>query len=175
MTDNSSIKNTIVPCKYCLSDIPKTAKVCNGCGRDQRWLLNNLANIPLLLSICFLVLSILQFYEARNERINATVARTDADKALQAANDAVHRAEQAEEKVLKTATELRQVMKLVVESSFITAQGGIGLRMGSAPEAKKRLESNLSQLSKFAQPDSKEEERWWAEIHKLFPELHDKK
>ena len=129
----------------------------------------------MLLSICFLVLSLLQFYEARNERINATVARTDADKALQAANDAVKRAQEAEEKVLKTATELRQVAKLVVESSFITAQGGIGFRMGGAPEAKKRLESNLGQLSKFAQPDSKEEERWWAKIHKLFPELYNDK
>ncbi len=79
------------------------------------------------MSIGLLALSFLQLHEARNERISATVARSDADKSLKAANEAVNRAQQAEAKVLKTATELRQVVKLVVENSFITAQSGTGL------------------------------------------------
>jgi exoribonuclease II len=168
MTENSTTENNTKHCKFCLSQIRKAAKVCYHCGRDQRWLNRNLSNIPILVSIGLLLLSSLQLCEARNERISATTANI-------AANDAVTRAQKAEEKVLKTAAELRQVVKLVVENSFITAQSGMGLVMGADPDAKKRLESNLDKLSKFAQPDSKEEERWWAEIHKLYPQYRDNK
>lgn len=175
MTENSTTENGTEHCKFCLSQIQKAAKVCCHCGRDQRWLARNLSNIPVLVSIGLLCLSSLQLFEARNERISATAAKINAEKSLKAANDAVTKAQKAEEKVLNTATELRQVVKLVVENSFITAQSGMGLVMGADRDAKKRLEANLGKLSKFAKPDSKEEEQWWAEIHKLYPQYQDGK
>jgi hypothetical protein len=165
MRESPVKENAIMDCKYCQEKIRDAAKVCYHCGRDQRWFINYFSNITVVVSIGLLVLSFMQLYQT-------TVARKNTEKALEAANNAVKRTQQAEEKVLKTQTELREVVKLSVENSFITAQGGIGLRMGVAPEAKKRLESNLGQLSKFAKPDSREEERWWAEIRKLFPELN---
>jgi hypothetical protein len=175
MTENGETKNDTTHCKFCLSQIRKEAKVCYHCGRDQRWLARNLSNIPVLVSIGLLILSSIQLLEARNEHISATTAQIAAEKSLKTANDAVTRAQEAEEKALNTAAELRQVVKLVVENSFITAQSGMGLVMGADKDAKKRLESNLGKLSKFAKPDSKEEERWWAEIHKLYPQYHDLK
>jgi len=80
----------------------------------------------------------------------------------------VKAAKEIKESVEKTAKNLRAVVKLVVEDTFIIASSSI-LAMGADQKARKRLEDNLDKLSRFVERDSMKEDKWWSELHDLFP------
>ena len=169
------IKNIEIKyCRYCLNQLNlksnKTAKICYHCGRYQNIFLNNLSNIALIISIGLFTVAILQFKEAKQERYDATKALQTADNSLSAANVALQEAIEAKTELQETNIELRKAISIVIESSYIQARAGIGLRMGAYPKAKQKLESNLGELSEFVEPDSSIRENWWNEIYTLFPE-----
>ncbi len=149
-------------CKYCKSQMKTDATVCSTCHRNQKPIKdivyppNFIIIISLIISLGLLVLAYMQFYEAKKEREEASTA--------------LNQALIAKEEVERTALDLRKTLKLVVENSFIQAQSGIGLIMGADPEAKKRLEKNLNELSKFVEPDSLSNKKWWQNINKLYPQ-----
>jgi hypothetical protein len=62
---------------------------------------------------------------------------------------------------------LRRVTKSIVEDSYILASESF-LAMGGDSAAKQRIEKNLKELSKFAEPINENEEEWWKELHNLY-------
>jgi hypothetical protein len=109
-------------CKYCQSQIEGTAKVCYRCGRDQRWFVNSFTNITVLVSIGLLIISFLQLNEARKERITAATASQDAKTALSSATSALTRAENAEQRAVKTTGHLQRLAVALTESRTKVAE-----------------------------------------------------
>lgn len=64
--------------------------------------------------------------------------------------------------------ELRRITKIIVEDSYVVASC-TSLAMGAEQAARARLEKNLEDLSKFAEPIKDKEDKWWAELQELFP------
>lgn len=116
MTENSTKKNAITHCKYCQTEIRDAAKVCYRCGRDQRWFISNFSNISVLASIGLLVLSFMQLNEARKERISAGRASQDANTSLRAADKALTRAREAEQKAITTADHMKKLAVALTDS-----------------------------------------------------------
>lgn len=79
----------------------------------------------------------------------------------------VKAAQQTREHVEKIREEIREITKRIVEDSYILGSTGF-LAAGSAPDARKRLEANLSALSCFAEPIKEKEDQWWEELKSLF-------
>jgi hypothetical protein len=79
----------------------------------------------------------------------------------------VKAAREIRDEVEKTREELRQVTKGIVEESYILASCSM-LAMGAEPAARSRLEKNLTELSKFAEPIKENEARWWEELRQVF-------
>lgn len=104
MTDDNSDNNRNRQCKYCQTQIGDAAKVCYRCGRNQCGFINSFSNISVLVSIGLLILSVMQLNEARKKS-------QDVETSLRAANNALLRAGEAEQKVGKM---LDQMQKLAV-------------------------------------------------------------
>ena len=114
-----------IKCKYCMELINKTAKVCFHCSKYQKKYLNHIASVPIIISIGFLIVSILQFSLVRNERSDAKDSLENAKRAEEKANQALGKALDIEKNVKEmgikfaegmiTSTEL---MKTVYESTY---------------------------------------------------------
>jgi hypothetical protein len=72
------------------------------------------------------------------------------------------------DEVEKIREELRQVTKGIVEESYILASCSMLAIQGAESAARSRLEKNLAELSKFAEPIKEKEDRWWKELRKVF-------
>ena len=79
----------------------------------------------------------------------------------------VKAARELRDEVAQVREELRDVTKLIVEDAYIVASSSF-LAMGAEGAARERLESNLEQLSKFAEPLKEQEDEWWEELQRLF-------
>jgi len=141
-------------CRLCKSKIELTAKVCPHCQNYQNRFSNSILKISTFISIAFLIIAFWQLWEARQERVEASLAFQESKI--------------AKEHVEKTAVDLRQTLKYVVENSYIQAMSGIGMRMGADPEAKEQLERNLDSLSRFIEPDSIKNKSWWDTLYQLY-------
>lgn len=84
-------------CRYCKSPIYTKASVCCHCGRNQNWFLNyfRIDHIGLIIAVVLVALAYFQFDEARNKRIEATVALRRADHAAAIAGKLENLLEQA--------------------------------------------------------------------------------
>jgi len=72
-------------------------------------------------------------------------------------------AKEIRDEIEKIANDLRNVMRLAAENSYIIASSSF-LAMGGNDKAKEKLESNLSELSSFVYPNEKEDKLWWEEF-----------
>ena len=63
-------------CRYCTDSIPREAKVCSKCGRDQRWYLNyfRIDHVGLIIALLMIAIAYQQLQEVRRERVAATQA-----------------------------------------------------------------------------------------------------
>ena len=89
-----------------------------------------------------------------------TVWKASIKRDLQAAKQFRDEAQQIRE-------DLRRVTKGIVEDSYILASESF-LAMGGDSAAKKRIEKNLEELSKFAEPIKDNEDKWWKELEDLY-------
>lgn len=89
-----------------------------------------------------------------------TVWKASIKRDVQAAKEFRDEAQQIRE-------DMRRVTKTIVEDAFILASSSF-LAMGAESLAKARLEKNLDELSKFAEPIKEHEDKWWAELQELF-------
>ncbi len=76
-------------------------------------------------------------------------------------------AEKIRREVEGAAEDLREVARSLVEATYILASSSI-LAVGGDRPARQRVEEHLEKLTQFAEPDSKKQEQWWAELRKLF-------
>ena len=86
-------ENQTVCCYYCKELISKDAKVCLHCGHYQnifRWLFSQCVKhiIPIFISVGLLFFTYRQYYETKNERIEAQKALEKAQKAEKRISDA---------------------------------------------------------------------------------------
>src|SRR5574337_414550 len=77
----NGILDSKVYCKYCKESINEHAKVCYHCGRYQNKIYQYVKYCVSLSSIGLLVVSIWQYKEAREDRIDAKEALKQAQKA----------------------------------------------------------------------------------------------
>jgi hypothetical protein len=75
-TDNQIGQSESVKCKYCDSCISKEAKICSTCHHYKRWWRNYLRaeHIGLLIAFGIMIVSYMQFNEARKDRVKAQEA-----------------------------------------------------------------------------------------------------
>lgn len=83
----------------------------------------------------------------------------------------VKAAAEIRDEVAGVREELRRITKGIVEDAYILASCS-SLAMGAEQAARARLEKNLDELSKFAEPIKEKEEQWWAELRELFASRH---
>ena len=78
-------------CKCCYQVIEQNASICHHCGRHQNWIVRNLTNAGLLITVVMMLIAFGQLLEARKHRIDASDALERASKAegiaTSAAND----------------------------------------------------------------------------------------
>jgi len=88
-------------CRYCLAPIPSLAKVCQHCHRHQNWLFNHFRvdHVGLLIALLIVLLSYLQFYEARRERLKADEALMYATRAKDSADQLTKLVNQAQQSI----------------------------------------------------------------------------
>lgn len=72
-------------------------------------------------------------------------------------------AKEIRDEIEKIANNLRNIVRLSAENSYIIASSSF-LAMGGNNKAKEKLESNLSELSSFVYPNEKEDKLWWEEF-----------
>jgi flagellar motor component MotA len=77
-------------------------------------------------------------------------------------------AEDIRKQVEATASELKDITKLIIEDTYIVASSSM-LAMGDSP-ASQRLEKNIDTLIQFVEVDKKKEKEWWDELGNLYPE-----
>lgn len=109
------------------------------------------------ISIIWLIVFILFYFEPETiKKITIWKASIERD---------VTTAAKIKNEVMEVKEKLHHVTKAVVEDSYIIASSSM-LAMGKS-EARSRLEKNLDVLSKFVEPDSKKEDKWWKELNTL--------
>lgn len=79
----------------------------------------------------------------------------------------VKAAQEIRNEVESVRNELRHITKMLVEDAYILGSSSF-LAMGAEQAARKRLEKNMDELSKFAEPIKEKEHKWWAELQELF-------
>jgi len=79
----------------------------------------------------------------------------------------VQAARQFRDEAQQIREDLRRLTKLIVEDAFVLGSSSF-LAMGADAVAKARLEKNLDELSKFAEPIKEREDAWWADLQALF-------
>lgn len=156
-------------CRHCGQPIALTANICHLCKKYQNRngsLLAQLSNLPNILSIGILVLSLMQFNEARKKT-------AEANDALDKANAANVRAQKIESDVKtikadidKTATVLKAVAKATIENYAIMSS--YTYTVGLSKPAKMRIDKNDNLLSEFAEPDKAARVKWIHSIMKLY-------
>ena len=87
----------------------------------------------------------------------------------------VKAARQIRHEIEKIYDELKNVVKLTAENSFILGSSSF-LAMGGDSNAKKRLEKNIQSLSDFVEPLEEAQDIWWDELHNnTFPDRYKNK
>jgi hypothetical protein len=81
----------------------------------------------------------------------------------------VQAAKQFRDEAQQIREDLRRLTKTIVEDAFILGSNSF-LTLGVQSEAKARLEKNLGELSKFAEPIKEREDAWWVELQALVSE-----
>jgi hypothetical protein len=97
-------------CKYCDMPMPRLARVCAHCQRDQRWYLNYFRRGDILLMIFILVSFVLVYFSYENLR-ESREERSKAGEAFQrglSAEDIVQKAQQELEKLKLSGEEGRK-------------------------------------------------------------------
>jgi hypothetical protein len=132
--DDNGISKTKT-CNCCNQVIRQNASVCHHCGRHQNWIVRNLANAGLLITIAMMLIAYGQLREATKQRL--------------AASDALHRASKAEGIATNVASDVTNIQARVkAQEDLISAVAA------SAIEAKKQLTS-VNELANKAQMDVK--------------------
>ena len=75
-------------CRWCRQSVESQATVCHHCGRDQG-ILGKLLNLAAIISMLAVALTIYQAWEARNERVEASVAKRIAEESAAKAEAAL--------------------------------------------------------------------------------------
>jgi hypothetical protein len=79
----------------------------------------------------------------------------------------VQAAKQFRDEAKQIREDLRRVTKMIVEDSYILASESL-LAAGGNSAAKIRIEKNIDELSKFAEPIKADEDTWWKELQQLY-------
>jgi hypothetical protein len=75
-------EGNVTKCRYCRSELKEsTAYVCAKCGRHQKRFFQYFINYGVLISLGLLVVSVIQLWNARTERMDAERALARAEKA----------------------------------------------------------------------------------------------
>jgi len=122
-------------CKCCYQVIEQNASVCHRCGRHQSWIVRNLTNAGLLITVAMMLIAFGQLLEARKHRIDAS--------------DALKRASNAEGIANSAATEMTNIQARVKAQEKIISDVA-----ASAIEAKKQL-NLVNELTNRVQMDVK--------------------
>jgi hypothetical protein len=156
-------------CKYCKEEIHDDARICKHCGRNQKGFLNiikDISDTAIILTFGLFIISILQYIDSRNERINAK-------DAFETAKQVKIDAESLYIKVNSIKRDLDSILLftnrtglLSIQNAWIQANTPL---MGMTPNrpSVKRFEQNTSELIRLIIPDSISREKWWNETDQL--------
>lgn len=98
-------------CRHCYAPLDPRARVCSSCGRNRNAFLNALRSaepLGIIASMVLVVLTFMQFSEARNERIQAARALSEATAAQARAEEAAQLADSARADALAVGERMRQ-------------------------------------------------------------------
>jgi len=90
MTDAENNKNSTSKqkqCNCCFQQIQISAKVCNHCGKDQRFLARHFGDTAIIVSIVMVIISVVQMVGAFKQNIDASHALNIANAAAAKANN----------------------------------------------------------------------------------------
>jgi transcriptional antiterminator Rof (Rho-off) len=128
-------------CKYCDMPMPRLARVCIHCHRDQRWYLNYFRRGDLLV-IIFILLSVALVYLSHENLRESREERVKAGEALQrapSAEDIVKRAQQELEKLRQSGEEGRKEVDRIT-SLVKEAEGKLSAVETLAKEARQKAD-----------------------------------
>jgi hypothetical protein len=129
-------------CKYCDMSMPRLARVCVHCNRDQRWYLNYFRRGDLLLLI-FILISLALVYFSHENFLKLREERLKAGEALQVAltaEDIVKKAQQELEKLRLSGEEGRKEVDRIT-SLVREAEGKLSAVETLAKEARQKADS----------------------------------
>ncbi len=153
-------------CVHCNEVIHSNAKVCRHCKKDQHRFTLNANLIANIISLLLLVVSIFQFKESRQERIEASQALTSAEDALSQAKKAFGKVDSLRRELYSTVKVINENTLLDIQNSWIIASNSM-LAINTGSEATKQIEKNSNQLIKKIIPDSIQRKKWWNKTQQL--------
>lgn len=140
-------------CRMCNHEIDHDAKICKQCGSDQRLFfrfikVTGLANI---VSIIVLILAVIQYYDAKNEKVMAQIANESAQI--------------AQTKVDSLRNRIEILTKLNAEISYISTHRFEILASGAIiyPEI---FSNKIDSLMQIIEPNRDKQEKWLEILNK---------
>lgn len=153
---------TPVLCRFCKHELKQAdAKACSECGRYQPPLgfLNVANEFGILIAIVMMILAWLGYVDARQERVLAQQALTNAQSALSLAEATEQR----------TAQNALSVVKIVCLDRHTQFQAGPGVQ-----EAENQMSSELDALLHRTITNDVERSVWLRKLRELYPEKKNK-
>jgi hypothetical protein len=141
-------------CRMCKSQINKDASICKNCGSDQRVLFQFIKNTGFIniLSIAVLLLSFIQYNNAKKEKTLANEANVSAQSALKTIDS--------------LSNHLQKLSKLYLDVSFITAYKGT-LHADGGMTFPAEYSWKLDSLSRLIEPDKIKRKQWLNELRPI--------
>lgn len=141
-------------CKMCSSEINDNSKICKHCGSDQRWIYRFLRTTGLIniVAVVVLLLTFIQYHNARNEKILAQEAQKSAENALYQ----VRELRDETFSITKLSTELTYLQSY---KYTVYASGGIVY-----PD---KFYNDLDSLFELIEPNVIEREKWKESLDNL--------
>lgn len=159
-------------CRHCKQPIALDANICHLCKKYQKskdTFISQLANVPNILSIGILVLSLMQFNEARKKTAEANDALTKATAALEHANKlendlltTKHDVINAKNAIDNTSTLLKDISKSSLENYIFIVNNTIWLESFNLNKYK----DNIRKFSKLIEPDDDKRIKWLKTLNK---------
>jgi hypothetical protein len=156
-------------CKYCKEEIHIDAKTCKHCGRHQKGFLNiltYLSDTAIILTVGLFLISVLQYLDSRNERIEAKNALEIALTVKTEAQNLYFKVDSIKHDLDSIMVFANKTSLLSIQNSWIQASTPL---MGVHPgwPSVKQFDKNTNTLIRLLIPDSVARKKWWKETSNL--------